>query len=490
MAASFLWYDLETFGLDSRGDRIAQFAGVRTNGKLDIVGERLVLYVKPTPDYLPGPGACLVHGITPQHALEAGISEYELALRLRAEMTRPGTTSVGFNTVQFDDEFVRNLFYRNLLDPYEREWANGCSRWDLIDLARAARDLRPEGLVWPADEGGKPLFRLEALAKANGIGHESAHDAMSDVLATIGLARLLLERQPKLFEWHWKNRGKVALRRLIRLDERPALVHSSAIHTSPRGCTTLVAPIAFDPEKANHLVALDLRFDPAEIIDLPVEELRRRVFTRRDELDVPRLPLVDIQLNKSPFLAEAKVMDPATAERLGIDLGACERHRATLSKSRELLQKLVAVYSMQEPPEESLDPDLMIYSGGFFPDEDRERLASAHALIASQGAAAVKQELYSWRFRDERPPQMLRRLYARNFPETLGAEEASRWRDFCAGRLQFPPAPRATSLATFGKEVEQALADPATPARDRGTLLALLAWRGKLEEEVLSYKGK
>ena len=490
MPPSFLWYDLETYGLDARGDRIAQFAGVRTNGKLDVVGERIVLYMKPGADWLPNPDACLVHGITPQHAEESGLSEYDLALRLRAEMTEPGTTSVGFNTAQFDDEFVRNLFYRNLLDPYEREYAKGCSRWDIIDLARAARDLRPEGIVWPADEDGKPLFRLEALAKANGVAHEAAHDAMSDVLATIGFARLLRERQPKLFDWHWKNRGKQALKRLVRLDERTPLVHSSAIHTSPKGCTTLIAPIAFDPEKVNHLVALDLRYDPSAIIDLPVEELRRRVFTKRDELDVPRLPLVDIQLNKSPFLAEAKVMDPATAERLGIDLAACERNRAVLAKSRELLQKLVAVYAMSEQPEEPDDPDLQIYSGGFFPNEDRERLDRLHELVAGEGPAAVKQELYSWRFVDARIPQMIRRLYARNFPEALGAEESARWRDFCASRLQHPLAPRATSLAAFSKTVDQRLANPATPARDRAVLLALLAWRSKLEEEVLTYRGK
>ena len=490
MPPSFLWYDLETFGLDSRGDRVAQFAGVRTNGKLDIVGERIVLYQKPGRDWLPNPDACLVHGITPQHAEESGITEYELALRLHAEMTEPGTTSVGFNTAQFDDEFVRNLFYRNLLDPYEREYAKGCSRWDIIELARAARDLRPDGIVWPAGEDGRPLFRLEALAKANGVAHEAAHDAMSDVLATIGFARLLRDRQPKLFEWHWRNRGKQALKRLVRLDERAPLVHSSAIHTSAKGCTTLIAPIAFDPEKANHLVALDLRYDPSALIDLPVEELRRRVFTRRDELDVPRLPLVDIQLNKSPFLAEAKVMDSATAERLGIDLAACERNRATLSRSRELLQKLVAVYSSSEPPEEADDPDLQIYSGGFFPDEDRERMGSLHERIAAEGAAAARQELYSWRFADDRVPQMIRRLYARNFPETLGAEEALRWRDFCASHLQQPPAPRATGLAAFSKTLDQRLANPATPARDRAVLLALLAWRSRLEEEVLAYRGK
>ncbi|MFZ4616820.1 MAG: exodeoxyribonuclease I [Rectinemataceae bacterium] len=489
MPPSFLWYDLETFGLDSRGDRIAQFAAVRSNARLEPIGERLVTYVRPTPDYLPSPESCLVHGITPQHATEVGLSEYEFARMLRAEMTEPATTSVGFNTAQFDDEFVRNLFYRNLLDPYEREWASSCSRWDIIDLARAARDLRPEGIVWPTDEEGKPVFRLEALAKANGIAHESAHDATSDVLATLGFARLLRERQPKLFEWHLRHRGKKALRPLIKLDERAPLVHSSALHTGPGGCSTLVAPLAFDPNRENQLIAIDLRFDPGDILDLPVEELRRRVFTKKDELDVPRLPLVNIQLNRSPFLAEARVMDGPTAERLGIDLGACERNRVMLTKSRELLQKLVAVYAMPEPIERPDDPDLCIYSGGFFLEEDREKMGRVHAMLAASGPAAVKQELYSLRFVDERLPQMIRRLYGRNFPETLGAEEARRWRDFCASRLQHPPAAKATGIAAYARMIEQRLADPSTPARDRGMLQALLAWKDGLEKEVLSYKG-
>ncbi len=104
-------------------------------------------------------------------------------------MSVPGTTTAGFNSLQFDDEFVRNLLYRNLFDPYEREWRKGNSRWDLIDLMRAARDLRPEGIVWPEDEEGRPIFTLVALARANGIAHESAHDAMHDVLATVDLAQ-------------------------------------------------------------------------------------------------------------------------------------------------------------------------------------------------------------------------------------------------------------------------------------------------------------
>jgi len=190
MSNTILWYDLETFGLNPQYDRIAQFACIRTDENLEEIDEPIRIYCKPTLDYLPAPSACKVHGITPQMALELGIDEYDFALKIHEEFSVPGTTTAGYNSINFDDEFIRHLFYRNLLDPYEREYANGNSRWDLINLVRAAHDLRPDGIVWPQDNDGYPVFKLEALTKANGLLHESAHDALSDIRATIAMARL------------------------------------------------------------------------------------------------------------------------------------------------------------------------------------------------------------------------------------------------------------------------------------------------------------
>jgi exodeoxyribonuclease-1 len=490
MPASILWYDLETFGLEPRYDRIAQFAAVRTDESLDATGERILLYCKPTPDYLPSPLSCLVHGITPQFAKTEGLCDYEFATAVRAAMTEAGTTSAGYNTLQFDDEFIRNLFYRNLYDPYEREWRGGNSRWDLIDLMRAARDLRPEGLVWPEDEDGKPIFTLTALAKANGVSHESAHDAMSDVLATIDLARLVRARQPKLYEWYWNHRTRDSLRSLIDLVDRTALVHTSAAYTSDKGCTTLVAPLSIDPENRNQLVAIDLRFDPSDIVGLPVEEIRRRVFTKASELEVERVPLVRIRLNRCPFLAPLGTLSESAAARLGLDLAACKEHLRFIKAERDLLQKMVAVFEMQEVPEGSSDPELRIYADGFFPERDAETFALIHERIASKGAAAAKAALYKLRFVDDRPAQMLRRLYARNFPETLSPQEAARWREFCASRLQLPPLAGATDLGTYGKVVAQRLENPDTPAREKGLLMELLAYKTELEKDVLGYEGR
>ncbi|HET7838469.1 MAG TPA: exodeoxyribonuclease I, partial [Rectinemataceae bacterium] len=330
MPPSLLWYDLETFGLDPHYDRIVQVAALRTDESFELMGERIVLYCRPSLDYLPSPYSCLVHGITPQFALSEGLGEYELAKRLQAEMSVPGTTVLGFNSLRFDDEFIRNLFYRNFFDPYGREWRNGNTRWDVIDLMRAARDLRPEGIIWPTDDEGRPLFTLGALAKANGIAHDAAHDAMYDVLATIGLAKLVRSRQAKLFDWYFSHRTRESLKSLIDLTDRTPLLHTSVSYTSSRGCTTVVAPIAMDPEDRNRLIALDLRFDPSSIVDLGVEELRRRVFTKGSELEVERLPLVSIRLNRCPFLSPLGALKPEAAARLGIDLDTCRAHLAAI----------------------------------------------------------------------------------------------------------------------------------------------------------------
>jgi exodeoxyribonuclease-1 len=489
MAPSILWYDLETFGLEPRYDRIAQFAALRTDENLESLDEKTLLYCKPSPDYLPSPLSCLVHGITPQYARSAGLSDYEFAKAVRAAMTVPGTATSGFNSLQFDDEFARSLLYRNLFDPYEREWRNGNSRWDLIDLARAARDLRPEGLVWPEDEEGRPIFTLVALARANGISHESAHDAMSDVQATVDLARLLRSRQPKLYEWYWTHRTRDSLRPLVDLVDRTPLVHTAAGYTSSSGCTTLVAPVALDPENRNQLVAIDLRFDPSTIVGLDVEELRRRVFTKKAELDEERIPLTRVRLNRCPFLAPLGTMSDAAAARLGIDKGACLEHLKLIKSEGELLQKMVAVFEMREPPVEIDDPELRIYAGSFFSEGDSRAFERVHERLARDGAKAAKAALYRMKFEDDRPAQLLRRLYARNFPETMDAAEKARWRAFCAGRLQLPPLPGGTDLATFGKIVSQRLEKADTPARERGLLLELLAYKTELETEVMGYAG-
>ncbi|HCG89461.1 MAG TPA: exodeoxyribonuclease I, partial [Alteromonas macleodii] len=190
-APTFLWHDFETFGTSPQKDLPCQFAAVRTDMDLNVIGKPINIMSAIANDYLPHPEACLVTGITPQQTIRDGSNEADFAARIYQEMSTPNTCSVGFNSIRFDDEVSRYLFYRNFYDPYSREWRNGNSRWDIIDLARACYALRPDGINWPRREDGAPSFKLEALTAANNIGHENAHDALSDVYATIALAKLI-----------------------------------------------------------------------------------------------------------------------------------------------------------------------------------------------------------------------------------------------------------------------------------------------------------
>lgn len=208
MTSSIFWHDYETTGINPRCDRPLQVAGVRTDFDLNEIDEPISLYCRPSDDILPHPAACLVTGITPQLLAEQGLCEAEFMTRVHAQLAQPGTCGAGYNTLRFDDEVTRYSLYRNFFDPYAREWQGGNSRWDLIDIVRTAYALRPDGIQWPLQDGRTSL-RLELLSKANGIDHGHAHEALSDVRATIALARLIRQKQPKLYDWLFQLRSSI-----------------------------------------------------------------------------------------------------------------------------------------------------------------------------------------------------------------------------------------------------------------------------------------
>src|SRR5690606_24220092 len=188
--------------------------------------------------------------------------------------SQPGTCVVGYNNIRFDDEVTRNTLYRNFYDPYAREWQNGNSRWDIIDMVRLAYALRPDGIVWPEKDDGSPSFRLEDLTRANGIGHESAHDALSDVYATIAIARLIKTCQPKLYQYVFENRSKQAVLGMLDVTSMKPVFHVSSKYPARLRCGALVAPIAHHPENPNAILVFDLRFDPTPLASLSVGEIR------------------------------------------------------------------------------------------------------------------------------------------------------------------------------------------------------------------------
>lgn len=430
---TFLWHDYETFGANPRRDRPAQFAAIRTDAELNEVVEPLMLYCQPAPDFLPDPQSCLITGITPQLCLERGIPEYLFAAQIEAAFAQDNTIGVGYNTIRFDDEVTRFMLWRNLMDPYAREWQNGCGRWDLLDVVRTAYALRPEGLEWPTKPEGGASFKLGDLAAANGLLHESAHDALSDVRATIALARKLKDAQPRLFEFcfglHRKDRVMEELGLPSSLQHARPFWHVSGMFGVERGCLALMWPLAMHPKSKNELLAWDLSQDPTELASLNAADLRLRLFTKTSDLPqgMSRLPLKSIHLNRSPMvMGNLRVVSEARAQRWGVDLGVQLDNAARARDLPDMSGIWPEVFA--RPAAAALDVDEDLY-GGFVNDRDRRRLNEFRVLPPEQ--MGLKKLIFD----DGRLSELVFRYRARNFPETLSPGEREQWHSHRADRL-------------------------------------------------------
>jgi exodeoxyribonuclease-1 len=446
---TFLWHDYETFGAHPQLDRPAQFAAIRTNSALEPVGEPLNWYCQPALDVLPHPIASLITGITPQEALNKGLVEAEFADRIHAEMMEPGTCSAGYNSIRFDDEFSRNLFYRNFFDPYEREYRNDNSRWDLIDLARMCYALRPLGIEWPEHEPGKPSFKLEHLSAANNIEHLGAHEALSDVMATIGLARLIRNRQPRLFEWALGMRDQHKVMQMLNPANPQPLLHTSSRIPASRGCTSLVLPLSIYPDQKKKVIVYDLMTDPVPLLNLSAEEISDRLFTPASDLPegVERIPLKSIASNHVPMVAPMATLRDVDCDRIGLDPQRCLKHAEQLKEVLpQIRNKLMDVFKPYQPGAQT-DPDQMIYSGGFFSNYDRALMDKVRAT------APTKLGQLDWPFKDTRLKEMLFRYRARNYPDTLSLEESQLWQTQRLKRLKQPSSDQQLNPETFKLEI-------------------------------------
>ncbi len=463
---TFLWYDLETFGTDTRRDRPAQFAAVRTNTELEVIGEPEIIYCRPADDVLPQPAACLITGITPQKAAELGIPENEFAARIFELMSVPDTCVVGYNNFRFDDEVIRHLFWRNFFDPYSREYANGNSRLDLIDILRMTRALRPDGLDWPNYEDDRPSFRLEDIAAANGMDTSNAHDALVDVEATIAVARLVRKHNSKLWEWALKLRQKHAVSELLHKSQ--PLMHASSRYPAEPGCNNApVLPLCPHPQIASQWLVWNLNIDPAPFLDFDEALLADLYWTPADDLpeDLDRLPIKLVRTNRCPMLSPMGVLDEGSAERLRIDRQQVTAHAELLVDQPEFVARLARLFAQPREFKDN-DPELDLY-GGFPPPGDQRSYSRIRAMTADDLARLGTP------FSDNRLNELLFRYRARLWPESLDAAERERWDEYRRRRLVDDP-----ELASIRwPEYQLIVKDSETRYPDKAELLAdLTTW--------------
>jgi exodeoxyribonuclease-1 len=478
---TIFWHDYETWGVDPRKDRAAQFAGIRTDLDLNVIGEPVMFYCKPTHDFLPHPDAVRVTGIAPQLAAKEGYNEAEFFGRINEIFSVPGTCGAGYNSIRFDDEVTRFGFYRNFIDPYAREWQSGNSRWDILDLVRMTYALRPEGIHWPNrevegnsdDQKKVPSFRLEHLTAANDIEQTGAHDALVDVKATIDIARLIKSKQPRLYDYFFNLRIKANVAPMLNthteLAQRKIVLHISGMFAATQGCISPIVPLIVHPSNKNEIICYDLRHDPSAMLAMDVDEIIENLYKPRAERDESHqhIALKGVHLNKSPALSPTNTLNEELAKRWEIDWQQIETNKQKLANDNTLIERLKDMYGRKrEMP--GMDADSALYAG-FISNEDRK--------LCNQVLSTSPDTLSSWtpKFKSERLQTLYTRYRARNWPETLSPDEQQKWKQFCQARLIDGEFGCSLTTIQFQQRLEELALDELTE-RDHKSLGELVNW--------------
>ena len=431
MAQTFFFYDLETSGLNPRQDRIMQFAGQRTDMNLEPIGEPYNLLVTLNDDTLPSPDALMVTGITPQKTVEEGYGEAQFARMLSEEIFTPETIAVGFNNIRFDDEFIRHLLWRNFHDPYEWSWKDGRSRWDLLDVVRLTRALRPEGIEWPLDDKGEPSNRLELITSANSIAHENAHDALADVTALIAVTKLIKQKQPQLYDYLLKMRDKKVVQQLVNVEDKKPFVYASGRYDKEFAKTTVAFPLT--TSRNGGVVVYDLRYDPAPFVGLSTEELSAKIFASWEERqaeDFVKLPVKELQYNRCPAVAPLGVLEQGDGwQKISLSAEVVQKHQNILLNHPDFAEKLRSIFENKPAFKKMPDPEAQLYDGFL---NDRDRLQAEAVRNADESKLAN----FHPEFQDERLAPLLLHYKARNFPRSLSEDDLVQWEAWRAQHLQ------------------------------------------------------
>ena len=450
---SFYWFDYETFGTHPAWDRACQFAGIRTDMELNEIGKPMTLYCRQTMDYLPHPAACLITGLSPQAVNEKGVSEKDFIQHILEQIGKPGTCSLGYNSIRFDDEFTRHTLFRNFHDAYEYEYKDGNSRWDLLDIVRLTRALRPDGIHWPVNDDGGPSNRLEHLSVANGIEHGQAHDALSDVRATIGMARLIRMKQPRLFDFAFKNRTKHAVAALLDTATPKACLQVSGMIPAARSHLAVILPLTLHTQNRNSVIVLDLHQDPTPLLDMSADEIACALFqksndTTTSEREILRPGLRTVQINKCPVIVPVSTLRDSDAARLEIDRSLIQKHEqiARALLTHDMRQKISAAMT-RTWDEAAVDVEGSLYGGAFLSADDRQR-ATAMRQATPESITDIAAH-----FDDKRFIELAWRYQARNYPDTLDEDKQRQWREYCRDRLNNPASAWLT-LESFDAEIQ------------------------------------
>ncbi|WP_320196876.1 exonuclease domain-containing protein (plasmid) [Agrobacterium rosae] len=451
----FVIYDLETSGLNKRFDQILQFAAIPTNDDLEQIAAPVNVRARLLPSIVPSPGALHVTQRSISHITDASLPTlYQAACEIHdASMSWSPSMFLGYNSIRFDEEFLRQTFYQNLRHPIYVTNLNGNNRGDALRLLRGVALLSPDSIAVPIDADGRRSFRLEDLGPANGFNPDKRHDALSDAEATLHLCRLIRDRAPGAWSNFSRFANKSNVIEFIHDEDAFALLGERADSDF-----FSVTHVGQSPKDKNLQYCLDLNSDYVALDRMSHVELCEQV---KD----PGGPIRKFRANASPVMAPLwELEDQGLLSASSDDISHLGRQ---IRSNEDLLNRLrSAIVDSERVWPESVHLEEQIYNG-FASDTDVALCQRFHQIPWEDRTALIA------RFQDKRFYRLGRRLIYHERPDLLEHNQFASMRDEVRQRLDgsIADVPWLT-IPTALSEIQSMLNEPISD-EDRQALSSL-----------------
>ncbi|VFP83850.1 exodeoxyribonuclease I [Buchnera aphidicola] len=421
---SFIFYDYETFGLNISLDKVAQFCSIETDNDFKFIRKKTILFCYPPIDYLPDPNSILITKILPQYTQQYGLNEYCFTKKIYDIFSQKNSCIIGYNNINFDNLITRNIFYRNLLDPYEWSWKNGNFSWDVLNIVRAFYIFYPKTMLWYRKINGTVSFKLSDITSINNIIHINAHDAYSDVMATFLIVQFLYKKNKKFFLFLYKISHKKFILNFISQNYNKPFFYLSSFFGSKNNNFGCIMILGMHPKFNNNLIIINLSINFKKIFHL-------YSYCVRDKLKIHQLFDCGIQvvcINKSPLFFSYNSLSKQDCKRLNINYSRCQKNFFLLKNNTLLKNWILSFFLKSEKNEVDDNVDLMLYKN-FFNSSDKMLFSFIHSHVPLQWI--------NWypEFIDTRIKEIFFRLKARNFIKLLNFNEIKRWQLYCKHKI-------------------------------------------------------
>lgn len=420
---TYLFYDTETTGLNESFDQILQFAAIRTDLNLKEL-ERYELKIKLNPDVIPTPRAMITHRMRFDDIC-TGISEYQAAQQIHQWVNQPGTISLGYNTLEFDDSFLRFLFYRNLLPVYTHQFKNNCGRMDLYPITIMYYLFKNTVIDWP-EKNNKISLKLEDINTANQFVSGRSHHAMVDVEATLALAQRFQTEQDMWIHLSDYFNKQTDEKRTQPLQQNTAVMVQGKLGFDKH----YQCPVLFVGHRSHYKQSLWLQLD-TEIIQTAEENIK---FSSK-------------KFGEPPFILPQRFLQQLNPDRLAL----AEENKKWLQQHADIFQKIIKYQTeYRYPVYPETDVEASLYLNGFWTAEEENICRIFHAATPKEKAALIE------KIKNPRLKTLAIRLLGRHFREYLTASQAEQYESYLKKEtiLDYRNKPRQTVESALNEIAE------------------------------------